>query len=124
MIRTAAISDVSPTAQELERMHVVYREGGARHKMAPHIVYSEDSCPHPGCGFHMQAIDFRLEAYGPAVHDPLVRSWWADVGFAGRCPKCDQWIHFTIRGKQAISAVEAGSLPHLPDDWHQKALIL
>jgi hypothetical protein len=72
----------------------------------------------------MQAIDFRLEAYGPAIHDPLVRAWWDDTGFAGRCPNCGSWIHFTIRGKRAISAEEAQQLPHLPDDWHETALIL
>jgi len=72
----------------------------------------------------MQAIDFRLESYGPAVHDPLVRAWWNDTGFAGRCPKCGGWIHFTIREKRAISGHEASQLPQLPDDWHSVALVL
>jgi hypothetical protein len=72
----------------------------------------------------MQAIDFRLEAYGPAVHDPLVRAWWNDTGFAGRCPRCGQWIHFTIRSKETISAEEAGQLPQLPDDWYVNALVV
>ena len=53
----------------------------------------------------MQAIDFQVEKYGPAIHDPLVRAWWADTGFVGRCPNCGGWIHFTIRGKKASSAV-------------------
>ena len=56
--------------------------------MAPHVVYSEASCPHPGCDHPMQAIDFRLEDRGKAVHDPLVTAWWDDTGFAGRCPNC------------------------------------
>jgi hypothetical protein len=72
----------------------------------------------------MQAIDFRLEAYGKAIHDPLVRAWWEDAGFAGRCPRCHGWIHFTIRGKQAISDAEAAGLPQLPEDWHTVATIL
>ena len=92
--------------------------------MAPHVVYSAGTCPHPGCTQIMQAIDFQLEHYGPAVHDPLVRAWWDDTGFAGRCPKCGGWIHFTIRGKQAVSAEDAASLPQLPDDWHANAVIL
>ena len=71
----------------------------------------------------MQGIDFRLEAYGPNIHDPLIRAWWNDTGFAGRCPRCHGWIHFTIRGKQAISANEASSLPQLPDEWPSVALI-
>jgi hypothetical protein len=72
----------------------------------------------------MQAIDFQLEAYGPSVHDPLIRAWWNDTGFAGRCPHCGGWIHFTIRGKHAISAEEAVQLLQLPDDWHRTAFIL
>ena len=113
-----------PSAAELERMHAVYRAQGKQRRMAPHVVYSGDTCPHPGCTQHMQAIDFRLEFYGPTVHDPLVRAWWDDTGFVGRCPQCGGWIHFTIRGKQAITAEQAESLPHLPDDWHVNAVIL
>jgi len=33
-------------------------------------------------------------------------------------------IHFTIRGKRAITPEEAAPLPHLPDDSHAVALIL
>jgi hypothetical protein len=113
-----------PTAAELERMHALYREGGATRAMAPHAIYADDTCPHAGCDQRMQAIDFRVESYGPAVHDPLVRAWWADVGFAARCPKCLGWVHFTIRGKRAISAAEAATLPNLPDDWAGAAIIL
>jgi hypothetical protein len=71
----------------------------------------------------MQAIDFRVEANGPAVHDPLIDAWWNDTDFAGRCPRCGGWIHFTIRGKRPITAGEAASLPKLPDDWHNQANI-
>jgi hypothetical protein len=72
----------------------------------------------------MQAIDFRLEGHGRAVHDPLVRAWWNDTGFVGRCPHWGGWIHFTIRSKQAITDDEAAHYPRLPDDWHDKAAIL
>ncbi len=113
-----------PSTQELDHMHAVYRKGGQDRHMAPHILYSEEDCPHAGCGQGMQAIDFRLGTYGPAVHDPLVRAWWNDTGFAGRCPQCGGWIYFTIRSKRAITAREAARLPQLPDDWHAVALIL
>lgn len=63
-----------PSAAELEGMHALYREGGARRAMAPHAIDAEDTCPHAGCDQRLQAIDFRMEAYGPAVHDPLVRA--------------------------------------------------
>src|SRR5437867_4406311 len=119
----AEISTAS-SAKALEEMHAVYRKGGEERHMAPHVVYTAPDCPHPGCGFRMQAIDFRVDAYGPVIHDPLVRSWWNDTGFAGRCPHCGGWIHFTIRGKKAISAPEAAHLPQLPDDWHGTAIIL
>jgi hypothetical protein len=107
----------------MERMHALYRRGGEKRQMAPHVVYGDDACPH-GCGQRMQAIDFRLEAYGPTVHDPLVRAWWNDDGFAGRCPQCAGWIHFSIRGKRAVAVADASQLPQLPDDWHQTAIIL
>jgi hypothetical protein len=71
----------------------------------------------------MQAIAFRLENHGRAVHDPLVRAWWEDTGFAGRCPRCGGWIHFTIRAKRAITPKEAAEHPQLPDDWYARATI-
>jgi hypothetical protein len=115
---------MASTAEELDQMHALYRQGGQERQMAPHIVYHEGSCPHDDCDQPMQAIDFRLEDYGRAVHDPLVRAWWNDTGFAGRCPRCGGWVHFTIRAKRAITAEEAAQYPQLPDDWHTKATIL
>jgi hypothetical protein len=105
-------------------MHALYREGGAQRAMAPHVVYVDAACPHRGCPQHLQAIDFRLEAFGRAVHDALVKAWWDDTGFAGRCPSCGGWIHFTIRGKQAIEAAAAAALPQLPTNWADEAVIL
>jgi hypothetical protein len=112
------------TAEERDRMHAIYRLGGQERQMAPHIVYAEASCPHDDCDQPMQTIDFRLEDYGRAVPDPLVRAWWNDLGFAGRCRRCGGWIHFTIRGKRAITADEAHGYPQLPSDWHARATIL
>ena len=113
-----------PTSAERDTMHALYRQGGQERQMAPHIVYTEASCPHEDCDQPMQAIDFRLEDHGRAVHDPLVRAWWNDLGFVGRCPRCGGWIHFTIRGKSAITVEEAAGYPQLPGDWHAKATIL
>jgi len=118
-----ASHDLLPTADEREQMHALYLAEGEKRSMAPHVVYRDPSCPH-GCGANLQAIDFRLEDHGKSVHDPLVRSWWADTGFAGRCPNCRKWIHFTVRSKRAISDDEAAELPQLPDDWSTKATIL
>jgi hypothetical protein len=112
------------SAAELEHMHAVYREGGAARTMAPHVVYVEAGCPHAGCTQHLQAIDFRLEAFGRSVHDTLVKAWWDDTGFAGRCPGCGKWIHFTIRGKRAVGDAEAAALPQLPVNWGTEAVIL
>jgi hypothetical protein len=119
---TTSLSEISAAQQE--HMHALYREGGLERKMAPHVVYADAGCPYPGCAQHMQAIDFRVEAFGPTVHDPLVKAWWSDVGFAGRCPTCHGWIHFTIRGKNPITPEEAANLPNLPDDWHRSAVII
>ena len=111
-------------ASPLDEMHTLYRQGGAQRAMAPHVVYRDSGCPHDGCEQRLQAIDFRLEAFGRPVHDPLVSAWWADTGFVGRCPRCRCWIHFTIHGKQAISDTQAESLPQLPDNWADEAVIL
>jgi hypothetical protein len=115
---------VSPTTAEFERMHAVYLEGGAKRAAAPQAVYVDASCPHADCAKHLQAIDFRLEASGRAVHGALVKAWWDDTGFAGRCPTCNRWIHFTVRGKHAISEAEAAKLPRLPENWANEAVIL
>ncbi len=76
----ASVIPNSSSAQ-LDEMHTLYRQGGADRMMAPHVVYPEAGCPHDGCRQNLQAIDFRLEAFGRAIHDPLVRAWWDDVGF-------------------------------------------
>jgi hypothetical protein len=105
-------------------MHAVYREGGLRRAMAPHVIYVEPGCPHPGCRCRLHAIDFRLEAFGRDIHDALVKAWWDDTGFAGKCPECGRWIHFTIRGKRAIDEHEAAALRQLPANWASEAVIL
>ena len=115
---------VIPTSDEIEQMDEIYRQGGLARQTAPHIVYSEPTCPHPDCSEPMQALDFRLGDHGRAVHDALVRAWWNDTGFVGKCPRCRGWIHFTIRGKSAIAPEEAARYPQLPDDWHSKATVL
>ena len=115
-------SSQKPNLADVGEMHALYRRGGK--DRAPHVVYQAPTCAHPGCDQPMQAIDFRVEAYGRAIHDPLVVAWWNDTGFAGQCPRCRGWIHFTIRGQRPITAQEAAQLPKLPDDWHQKAIIL
>jgi hypothetical protein len=115
---------IAPTVDDRELMHDLYRRGGEERQMAPHIVYREPACPHDGCGAALQAIDFRLEDHGRAIHDPLVRAWWNDTGFVGRCPHCRGWIHFTIRGKRAVTEHQAAQYPQLPDNWHEKAIIL
>jgi hypothetical protein len=109
---------------ERDLMHDLYRRGGQERQMAPHIVYPEAACPHADCGQPMHAIDFRLGDHGRSVHDPLVRAWWADTGFAGRCPHCGGWVHFTIRDKRAITPEEAAAYPQLPDNWYEVATVL
>jgi hypothetical protein len=120
----AKTGSTPPAAEELDRMHALYRQGGQERRMAPHIVYPEPACPHDGCSQPLQAIDFRLEDHGRAVHEPLVRAWWNDTGFVGRCPHCGGWIHFTIQAKRAVTAEEAAEYLHLPENWFKGATIL
>ena len=99
--------------------------GARSEQMAPHIVYTEASCPHDDCEQPMQAIETSAwkNTDGPSMI-PSCATWWNDHGFAGRCPRCGGWIHFTIRSKNAITAEEAAGYPQLPGDWHAKATIL
>ena len=115
---------VRPTQAELDEMHADYCRGSLEHRMAPHVIYVEPGCPHAGCNHRLAAIEFRLEQHGKAVHDAMLRAWWTDVGFAGRCPGCGGWVHFTVRGKRAIQEPEARQLPQLPDNWADHALFL
>ncbi|MBM4070945.1 MAG: hypothetical protein FJ271_18645 [Planctomycetes bacterium] len=108
---------------DLEAMDRFYREGGLRRMASPHVHYQEASCPHPGCTHKMEWIDFQLELHGDmdAVYKPLVKSWWEGTGFAGRCPACQGWVHFTTLEMKALSEDEARHLPCLPDQWHALA---
>ncbi len=115
---------MAATAEELAGIHPLNRQGGQQRQAVPHVVYRETSCPHDDCDQPMRAIDFRLEDYGRAIPDPLVRAWWNDTGFARKCPRCGGWIHFTIRARRPIRADEAAPYPQLPDDWRTRATIL
>ncbi len=77
---------ITLSSDERDLMHALYRQGGRERQMAPQIVYPEASCPHDDCDQPMQAIDFRPEDHGRAIHDPLVRAWWNDMGFVGALP--------------------------------------
>src|SRR5437016_4755212 len=101
---------------ELDRF---YREGGLRRMASPHIHYHEPGCPHSGCNHKMEWFDFQLELFGDpeGIYKPLVRAWWEGTGFAGRCPSCGGWVHFTTLEKHAVSDDEAKGLPLLPDNW-------
>jgi hypothetical protein len=111
-------------ALQLEQMHAVYRQGGTERATAPHVIYQQAGCPHAGCPQALRAIDFHLKAFERGVRDLLVRAWWDDVGFAGQCPTCHGWIHFTIRGKKPVDEMEAHGLPRLPENWAAEAVIL
>jgi hypothetical protein len=115
---------VVPTPEELERMHDDCRQEGLDRQLAAQIVYAEPTCPHPGCPESMQALDFRLEDQGQPVDDRLVRAWWNDTGFVGKCPRCGGWIHFTIRANRAIAPEDRAKYLQLPDEWHHSATIL
>lgn len=112
------------SATDLQAMYALYREGGSKRRIVPRVVYRDRSCPHAGCHQSLEGIDFRLEGFGRSVCDPLVRAWWDDVGFAGQCPACGGWIHFTIRDKRAIDEATAHALPRLPANWAEEAVIL
>jgi hypothetical protein len=109
-----------PDREELDRY---YRAGGLRNMASPHIHYDDPACPHEGCMYRMEWIDFRLECHGDPeyIYKPLVRAWWDGTGFAGRCPGCGAWVHFTTLCMTAASDESAARLPKLPENWHSVA---
>jgi hypothetical protein len=111
------------STSEIEQLDRFYRAGGLKNMASPHIHYDDPNCPHAGCTHKMEWIDFRVELHGDpeGVYRPLVRSWWEGKGFAGRCPGCGRWVHFTTLRMTAISDEEATHLPRLPDSWHSVA---
>ena len=108
---------------EIEELDRFYREGGLRNMASPHAHYHDSNCPHPGCTHKMEWIDFQFELYGDpeGIYKPLVRAWWDGTGFAGRCPRCGGWVHFTTLRMEGISDEQASQLPRLPDHWHTMA---
>ncbi|HEV3237789.1 MAG TPA: hypothetical protein VGZ25_12420 [Gemmataceae bacterium] len=110
----------SVNIEELDRF---YRAGGLRNMASPHIHYQDGVCPHPGCSQRMEWIDFQLELFGDPenVYKPLVVAWWDGRGFAGKCPTCSGWIHFTTLGMEAVQEDQAMLMPRLPENWHTVA---
>ena len=95
--------------------------------MAPHAVYAEPDCPHPGCNQRIEAVDFQIELHPDAalIYQPLTLAYFRGDGFAGRCPGCSRWIWFRLAGralKVAITEDQSLQLSRLPDDWAQYAL--
>lgn len=115
---------VTLSRNEIEELDRFYREGGLKRMASPHIHYHDASCPHSGCNHRMEWIDFQLELHGDpeGIYKPLVRAWWDGTGFAGRCPNCGGWIHFTSLRMDAITDDQAQQLPRLPENWHTVAM--
>lgn len=115
--------NVTLSRAELEEADRFYREGGLRQMASPHVHYQDSTCPHAGCEHKMEWIDFQLELFGDSegVYKPLVKAWWEGMGFAGRCPACHGWVHFTTLRMSALTEEEAASLPRLPETWHTVA---
>ena len=114
-----------PNDVELDELDRFYREGGLRVMASPHVHYDDPKCPYPGCLRTLEWVDFKLELHGDPerIYKPLVTAWWSGTGFAGRCPDCGQWIHFTTRRMKAVNNAQANALPRLPDDWQTVAQI-
>jgi hypothetical protein len=90
---------------------------------SPHVHYEDPTCPHPGCTYHMEWIDFKLKLHGETegIDKPLVRAWWEGRGFVGRCPSCRNWVRFTSLGMEAIAEDRADEYPQFPENWHAVA---
>lgn len=110
-------SSISARA-ELETLDRFYREGGLRAMASPHVHYDDPASPHPGCTHQREWIDFELELHGDpdGISKPLVRAWWDGRGFVGPCPRCHNWIRFTILGMEAVAEDHVDRFPRLPEN--------
>jgi len=114
MSKASALSPV-----DLETLDRFYREGGLRTMASPHVHYDAPNCPHLGCSYQMEWIDFKLELHGDpeGVYKPLVRAWWDGRGFVGRCPSWQKWIRFTTLKMEAVDDDQAAKESQLPANW-------
>jgi hypothetical protein len=72
-------------------------------------------------------VDFRIELTGnAALYASVMLKWRTDpaFGLVGRCPSCGGYVLFTPDEKRAVADPQAQTLPVLPDDWHQHAIII
>ncbi|MGE3818885.1 MAG: hypothetical protein AB7I30_05575 [Isosphaeraceae bacterium] len=114
-----------PTVSELLELDRFHREGGLRAMASPHVHHDVPNRPYEGCDQPMEWIDFKLELPGEPerVYKPLATAWWSGLGFAGRCPSCQGWVHFSTLGTEAIDDPGKAGLPRLPDRWREVARI-
>jgi hypothetical protein len=88
------------SSAQLDEMHKLYRDEGAKRAMAPQVVYRDSGCPHSGCGQNLHAIDFRLEHSGAL----LTILWCAAGGTTAASPAVAPVVAggftFTIRGNR------------------------
>jgi len=122
------IQDRKPAVSENDERYWIdqYRHEGFKRQAMPHIIYHPpfQSCPWPGCGFRIAAIDFQIEKIDDAgLKKQLLAAWWQGPGFVGRCPSCGKYVLYSMDGKQAISDTAIQGYKILPEDWYQSAFI-
>jgi hypothetical protein len=126
MNRTIPEQDKSVSEKERRYWTEEYRREGYKRQAMPHMVYQNpfQLCPWEGCGFRIASIDFQLEKISDReLKKALLAAWWQGPGFVGRCPRCGQYVLYSMDGKQVISDSQAQGFAMLPDDWYQNAFV-
>lgn len=111
----------SVSQAEQERRIAEYRRLGFERKAAAQVVYHESAivCPWPGCGQQIEGIHFKLDEWvESAKRLELFEAWWKGPGLVGRCPKCRNFVQFSITGKTKVEDPAGLASRLLPDDWH------
>lgn len=120
---TKSCQSVSP--EEVARRIGEYCRIGFERGLPAQVVYQDPHvvCPWPGCGYRINAIQFHLEKW-PQLENRLLKAWWQGPGLAGRCPKCNLYVLFSVTAKSVIDDLTDFSSANLPDDWHKNAHVV
>jgi hypothetical protein len=114
------LTPIPPSEQK--RRVAEYQRLGLEFRAPAQVVYQGPSvfCPWPACGYRIDGIHFQLEKWAdPTVRERLLESWWK-VGLAGKCPKCRQWVLYTVTSKLPLTDLIAFGTAMMPEDWHEK----
>jgi hypothetical protein len=83
----------------------------------PHVIYLVPECPWAGCDC---CYWFRVERIDTNLYSQCIRAWQQRLALIARCPRCRNFIAFSIDAIGRADTAPPGSVT-LPDDWYVHA---